>query len=161
MTNECLGIATLLTLGLAACSENRDDANITVETVNAAKDAYADLDVQPLSEGNAIATPEPEALPANVIPAQYRGRWGMVPADCEAGRSDAKGLITISDTTIKFYESLASLKEQRPAIATSFSGQFAFSGEGQDWIRVQTLTRTGNTMKRADEEGSYTYTRCA
>ena len=40
------------------------------------------------------------------------------------------------------------LKEQRPAIATSFAGLFAFSGEGQNWEKVMTFTRTGDTLKR-------------
>ncbi len=85
----------------------------------------------------------------------------MVPADCEPGRSDAKGLITIGEKTIRFYESTATLKEQRPAIATSFSGLFGFTGEGQTWQKVMTLTRTGSTLKRAEEEGNFTYKRCA
>ena len=100
------------------------------------------------------------ASAAAVIPAQYRGRWGLVPADCTSTRGDAKGLITIGDTTVKFYESLANLKEQRPAIATSFSGLFAFTGEGQEWEKVMTFTRTGDTLKRAEEEGTFTYKRC-
>ena len=94
------------------------------------------------------------------FPAQYRGRWGMVRADCDPKRSDNKGLITIADTTVKFYESLVNLKEQRPAIATSFSGLFAFTGEGQNWEKVMTFTRTGDTLKRADSDGNFTYTRC-
>ena len=95
-----------------------------------------------------------------MIPGQYRGRWGMVAADCEPGRSDAKGLITIGEKTIRFYESTATLKEQRPAIATSFAGLFAFTGEGQSWQKVMTFTRTGDTLKRAEEEGTFTYKRC-
>ena len=97
---------------------------------------------------------------AAAIPAQYRGRWGLVPADCEPGRSDAKGLITIADRTIRYYESTATLKEQRPAIATSFSGLFGFTGEGQTWEKVMTFTRTGDKLTRAEEEGTFTYTRC-
>ena len=85
----------------------------------------------------------------------------MVAADCTSTRGDAKGLITVGDTSIRFYESTAALQEQRPAIATSFSGVFVFTGEGQTWERVMTFTRTGDTLKRAEANGSYTYTRCA
>lgn len=94
------------------------------------------------------------------IPAQYRGRWGMVPADCTSTRGDAKGLLVIEASRLRFYESRATLRERRPAAATSFSGLFGFSGEGMTWSKVQTLTRSGDTLTRADDEGSYTYTRC-
>jgi hypothetical protein len=85
----------------------------------------------------------------------------MTANDCTPGRSDAKGLMEIRANSIKFYESLASLQEQRPAIATSFSGTFGFEGEGQSWERVITLTRTGDTLKRAQADGTFTYKRCA
>ena len=85
----------------------------------------------------------------------------MVSADCTSTRGDAKGLIAISGPSIKFYEATATLKEQRPAIATSFAGLFGFTGEGQTWERVMTFTRTGDTLKRADESGTFTYKRCA
>jgi hypothetical protein len=106
------------------------------------------------------AAPGPEARPANVIPAQYRGRWGMVPADCTSTRGDAKGLITVDATSIRFYESVSRLAEVRPAVGTSFSGLFRFTGEGMNWTKVQTLTRTGDSLTRAEEEGTFRYTRC-
>ena len=100
-----------------------------------------------------------------MIPDQYRGRWGINAADCDQRRSDAKGAITIGERSMVFYESSAMLKERRPAIATSFSGLFAFTGEGQQWQRVETLTRTGDRLERRstarDEPGvALTYTRC-
>lgn len=111
----------------------------------------------PLDEAEDVSENSPSTVS---IPAQYRGRWGMVRADCEPGRSDAKGLMTVDARTLRFYESVGSLQEQRPAIATSFSGTFSFMGEGQQWERVVTLTRDGNKLTRADAEGRYTYTRC-
>jgi len=84
-----------------------------------------------------------------------------VAADCDQSRSDAKGAITIGEKSIRFYEATATLKEQRPAIATSFAGLFAFTGEGQSWEKVMTFTRTGDTLKRAEETGTFTYKRCA
>ena len=106
---------------------------------------------------NAGAVP----IAAPTIPAQYRGRWGMVPADCTSTRGDAKGLIRIGERTIRFYEATATLQEQSPAIATSFSARFVFTGEGQTWERAVTLTRTGDSLTRAQEDGTFTYTRCA
>ncbi len=90
----------------------------------------------------------------------------MVAADCDQRRSDTKGAITIGERSMIFYESRAMLKERRPAIATSFSGLFAFTGEGQNWERVETLTRTGDRLERSSStprgEGgeALTYTRC-
>jgi hypothetical protein len=153
---------------LAACDAN-PAANGAAD--NGANAAAADIETLPPDEstdayagGTDEATNQAgdatEPATADVIPAQYRGRWGMVAADCTSTRGDAKGLITVADTTIRFYESTATLKEQRPAIATSFSGLFGFTGEGQTWTRVETLTRTGDTLKRADEQSTATYKRC-
>ena len=173
MTQCKLAITLLAGLALAACQEPANDANIAIDNgVNAAEAANADIETLPPSETSLLpagsnagvaSLNEADDGGSEVVatfPAQYRGRWGMVPGDCTSTRGDAKGLITIGDTTVKFYESLATLKEQRPAIATSFSGLFAFTGEGQKWEKVMTFTLTGDTLKRADDEGSFTYTRC-
>ena len=176
MTQRNLPLPALLALALAACQQPANDSNIAIDNgINAAEVAEADIETLPPSETSGPPASN-EAGPATIVneaedsgsedpkqaffPAQYRGRWGMVAADCTSTRGDAKGLITIGDTTVKFYESLGSLKEQRPAIATSFAGLFAFTGEGQKGDKVMTFTRTGDTLKRADEEGSFTYKRC-
>ena len=168
-------IATVawLALALAACQQGPDD-NIAIDESNSLN---ADIETLPPDESsvNNMAggtlneaddagseQPSPPDTPeASMIPSQYRGRWGMVAADCDRNRSDAKGAITIGEKTIRFYEAVATLKERRPAIATSFSGLFAFTGEGQNWEKVMTFTRTGNTLKRAEEAGTFTYKRCA
>ena len=169
-------LPAMLALVLAACQQPANDTDIAIDnSVNAAEAANAEIEMLPPSEeGGAPASTINTAAPLNeaeddsenspsiaVIPAQYRGRWGMNANDCDPKRSDNKGLMTVRENSIKFYESLASLQEQRPAIATSFSGTYSFAGEGQTWERVVTLTRTGNTLKRADNEGSTTYTRCS
>ena len=161
--------AALLAFALAACQQQADD-NIAIDetlTTNTAVETLPPVETvtneSSLNEADDAGSeqPSPPGTPeASMIPGQYRGRWGMVAADCEPGRSDAKGLITIGEKTIRFYESTATLKEQRPAIATSFAGLFAFTGEGQSWQKVMTFTRTGDTLKRAEEEGTFTYKRC-
>ena len=170
-------IATaLMAMALAACQQN-DPNNIAIDERNVSN---GEIETLPPDEGNdetAAANggsglneaddagseePSPPGTPeASMIPGQYRGRWGMVAADCDKSRSDAKGAITIGEKTIRFYEATATLKEQRPAIATSFAGLFAFAGEGQSWEKVMTFTRTGDTLKRAEETGTFTYKRCA
>ncbi len=150
--------ATVALLALAACQQ-QDPNNIAIDESNAPNAAIETL---PPDEGNeATAAANADAATAATIPAQYHGRWGMGLADCEPGRADAKGLITIGDRTMEFYEATATLKQQRPAVPESFSGLFGFTGEGQTWEKVQTLTRTGDTLKRAEVEGTFTYKRCA
>jgi len=163
--------AALIAFALAACQQQSDD-NIAIDESNTANVEVETLppDESTQDAGNAALNeaddagseqPSPPDTPeASMIPGQYRGRWGMNAADCDQGRSDAKGLITIGERTIRFYESTATLKERRPAIATSFAGLFAFTGEGQSWQKVLTFTRTGDMLKRAEEEGTFTYRRC-
>jgi len=173
-TANALLPTALLAFALVACQQQSDD-NIAIDetnTLNAEVETLPPDEVAgPEDEGNASLNeaddagseqPSPPNTPeASMIPGQYRGRWGMNAADCDPNRSDAKGAITIGERTIRFYESTATLKERRPAIATSFAGLFAFTGEGQSWQKVMTFTRTGNTLKRAEEEGTFTYKRCA
>lgn len=162
-------IAFVLTASACGGSEPVDDkaenaagldqvvaqANATAEAVHENAD-----ETPPTPDGSSSEPISPSPTPGAIIPAQYQGRWGMVPADCTSTRGDAKGLMTIGDTSIRFFESTATLTEQRPAIATSFAGLFAFRGEGQSWEKVMTFTRTGDTLKRADQEGSFTYNKC-
>jgi hypothetical protein len=156
-----------IAFALAACQQQADD-NLAIDETNTANaevetlppDETADNEAA-LNEADNAGSEQPSPPEASMIPAQYRGRWGMVPADCEPGRSDAKGLLTIGENKLSFYESVGTLKEQRPAIATSFSGLFAFTGEGQSWQKVITFTRTGDTLKRAEKDGTFTYQRCS
>ena len=162
MERTSFTLPALLALALTACQQPNDDSNIAIDNnINA---ATADVETLPPDDqaGAPVnqGVPETEPSTADSIPSQYRGRLGLVAADCTSTRGDAKGLITIDEGSVKFYESRATLKEQRPAIATSFAGLFGFTGEGQSWERVMTFTRTGDTLKRADEEGSFTYRRC-
>jgi hypothetical protein len=172
MTQRNFTLPALLALALAACQQPTDNSDIAIDNgPNVAEAANAEVETLPPSEAsttpagaNVINEAEDsgsEDPDLAFIPAQYQGRWGMVPADCTSTRGDAKGLINVGDTSIRFYESTATLKEQRPAIATSFSGLFAFAGEGQKWEKTVTFTRTGDTLKRADDEGTTTYKRCA
>ncbi len=155
----------LVALALTACQQP-DDANIAIDEVNNSASS-GDIESLPPSEQGGAAVElnsgtdtSDAAGQGSAIPAQYRGRWGMVAADCTSTRGDTKGLITIADRTVGFYESTATLKRQRPAIATSFSGEFGFTGEGQTWDKVMTFTRTGDTLDRADDDRSFTYQRC-
>ena len=161
--------AALIAFALVACQQQADD-NIAIDETNTVNADVEALPPAPASDNGTSLNeaddagseqPTPPGTPESMlIPGQYRGRWGMVAADCEQGRSDAKGLLTIGEKTLVFYESTGTLKERRPAIATSFAGLFDFTGEGQKWSKVITFTRTGDTLKRAEEAGTFTYRRC-
>ena len=87
-------------------------------------------------------TPEASAAPAEAeksIPLALRGRWGSVAADCTSTRGDAKGLITISADSLRYYESVAKLGTVTERSDTSLAAGFAFSGEGMEWQRDMTL----------------------
>ena len=81
----------------------------------------------------------PGPLPAT-IPAEFQGRWGLVPADCTSTRGDAKGLLVVGANSLKFYESVAKLSLVREASAVGLLGDFAFTGEGQEWTARAQLT---------------------
>lgn len=167
---QMIAAGTLVALALTACQQE-DPNNIAIDEGNTQGAEIETLPPDESSMNNMLSSQDsdtnagmpvpPDPVTAATIPAQYHGRWGMVPADCTSTRGDAKGLITIADKTVRFYEAVATLKEKREAPATSWSGLFGFTGEGQTWEKVQTLTRTGNVLKRAENDGTFTYTRCA
>lgn len=98
-----------------------------------------------------------------------RGRWGLVSADCESGRSDAKGLMIVSPTTITFYESVGRVSAITSSSEDKLDARFAFSGEGMNWDREVTLqlSEDGDILRRTDAGGpdsasdQFIYKRCS
>jgi hypothetical protein len=158
--------AALLLLALAACKPGSDANNAAATEPNAA--APTDIEALPPSED--VIPPvtndgaSNEAATANAIPAAFHGRWGMVPADCTSTRGDNKGLIAIDSNGIKFYEARATLAKVTMDAPENFTGDFAFSGEGQTWTKPENLKLTGssNTLVRTESDPPVrlTYTRC-
>lgn len=158
----------LLALALTACQQPSDD-NIAIDESNTAN---ADFETLPPDETmtnveNEVGNNSAEAqLPTTLlIPAAFHGRWGMVPADCTSTKGDAKGLISIDPTSIKFFESKGTLTKVTLNAPENFTGTFAFTGEGQSWTNSQNLKLTGssNTLIRSETDvaQSYSYKRCA
>lgn len=136
----------------------------------AASLALVACDQSPAPAERATVDPAPaeSAEPtATAIPAALQGRWGLTENDCDPAQDfAAKGLVEVSDTTMKFYESLATLGEVTNSSDTSIEADFAFTGEGMEWSRHMTLTAEGDTLVRAEsgedaEFAALTYTRCA
>ena len=165
-------LPTLLGLALAACQQPANDAEIAIDNeVNAAEAANAEIEVLPPSDESGAPTVENSDTPATLptqIPAQYRGRWGLVAADCTTTKGDAKGLLTINDVRLSFYESRGTLAKVIGATADSFDARYGFSGEGQTWNRTERLKLVGGKLqRRTDAETgqeppvNLTYQRCA
>jgi hypothetical protein len=97
------------------------------------------------------------------VPAALRGRWGMTPEDCTSTRGDAKGLLIIGDDGLRFYESRAIPTAKVQTSADSMSGDFAFTGEGEQWTRYETLQVQDGMLVRTESKpmASYTYARCS
>lgn len=72
------------------------------------------------------------------IPEALVGAWGMNLADCKNDAA-AKGLVRISDTTLKYYEARGTLTGTIDQSPTRIVGDFAFEGEGQTWQRQMVL----------------------
>lgn len=109
-----------------------------------------------------VAAPSPS--PVAGIPAGFQGRWGLTDSDCEAGRADAKGLMTIAGDKLSFYESRGTATAIKAIAATTLTFALPMSGEGQTWNEATTLTLLdeGKTLQRqvANPAGAFRYSRC-
>lgn len=151
-------------MGMVACS-GRDPV---ADDLNAAA-APAEVDVLPPDENLVAPANEPEnegAEPvgiASTIPASLHGRWGLTPGDCASTRGDAKGLLIVSDQSLKFYESVARPAGPLKVSPNSASGDFNFIGEGTTWKKFEALELQAGKLVRTESDpmASFTYARCA
>ena len=132
--------------------------------------ATSEVDVLPPDESDTTPTndlakgvDEPVVETANAIPAAFQGRWGLTPADCTSTRGDTKGLLTIAADKLTFYEARAIPAGTLKQTKDSVSGDFNFTGEGQNWKRYQVLELQNSKLVRTESGpmASYTYARCA
>ena len=105
---------------------------------------------------------KPLPPPTSQIPAGLQGRWGLTPGDCMTGRSDAKGLLTITADDLHFYESRAVPAAGIASDDDSISGDFAFTGEGQSWTRYEALKVEKGRLTRTETKpsASFIYAKC-
>ena len=153
---KSLVFAPLALLALTACDRGTQGADTTTEDAVAQGNVVGNSSVGPAPTES--ATPAPTKIPTTI-----QGRWGLVPGDCTSTRGDAKGLLVISADNLTFYESRAVPKGNVETSADSFSGDFAFTGEGQSWTRYQSLElQKGGKLVRTESGpmASYTYAQC-
>ena len=81
--------------------------------------------------------------------------------DCTSTRGDAKGLLIIGPSEVRFYESRA-VPENAQSGTDSISGDFSFTGEGQTWTKFEALELKGAELVRTESNpmASFTYARC-
>ena len=91
-----------------------------------------------------------------------RAYWALSPRDCTSPLGDAKGLLVINSGELRFYESRAVPAGDVQTSDNSISGDFAFTGEGQEWTRHETLEVRDEKLIRTERDpmGSFSYVRC-
>lgn len=178
------------TAALAACGGNGADDETESGTGDVAQEENGTAPGTHLIEGG-ISSPVGEDTSGDMadaaIPAAIQGRWGMValecqaagaaktgkcapdavPADCTTTLGDAKGLLEIDATSLKFYESRGTLAEVAESDSSRIRANFDFSGEGMTWQRDEVLEAQdgGKTLVRREYgegalPGTFLYKRC-
>ena len=156
--NSRIPVLALLIAGLAACGGS-DPVSEQANNI----DSASNVAIVPADESAAAGDTGTGEIGSALIPSALHGKWGMTPQDCTTTRGDAKGLMEISANRIRFYESVA---RPSPGVQTaddSVSGNFAFTGEGTNWTRYQTLELQDGKLVRTESSPmvSYTYVRCS
>lgn len=111
----------------------------------------------------AATTAAPAKRSTSSIPAALQGRWGLTPGDCTTALGDAKGLLVINGDELRFYESRAVPSPGTNSDATSISGNFAFTGEGQRWTKYEAIKVDKGLLTRTETKptASLTYAKCS
>lgn len=158
MKRFSIALATTVTaLALAAC-EKRDPVADEADTIPAAP--AGNEGAGPLSGGPPAANVVDRS--PGPMPAAIRGRWGLTPADCISTRGDAKGMLEIGPDSLRFYESRAVPGTSIETNDQGISGNFNFTGEGQQWTKYVSLKLQGEVLRRTERNpvASYNYARC-
>ena len=73
-----------------------------------------------------------------------------------------EGLLTIGANALRFYESVAVPAANVQTSTNSISGDFAFTGEGQQWSKHLSLEIRDDKLVRTERDplASFRYVRC-
>ena len=167
MIRTALLLSSAALSALGACSQSapvpEPAASEAVQAASSSEPIVAQTAPSPTNTPTSSKT----GMPEFGIPVAAQGRWGLVPADCTSTRGDAKGLLTVSATTLTFYESRGTLTRIAERSDTRLRATFAFSGEGMTWTRDEVLDVQdgGKTLIRREygedaAPGPFKYARC-
>lgn len=156
-------ISCLLVLTFAACGGN-DPVDKKAENTAGLPDIKAPAPSAAGEPNVRTAPAEAASAPAraSAIPAAVQGRWGLTPADCTSALGDAKGLLVISAGELRFYESGAVPAADIDIDTDSISGNFVFAGEGQTWVKFESLKVDKGVLTRTETKptASFSYAKC-
>ena len=156
-------IALVLVIAVAGC-HGHDSARPTHQDNEAAAaigNAIAANSTAAKLEGLPVPQPSAHAL-AYQIPTSFIGRWGMTKADCDPDGPAVKGLLTISDDSLKFWESKGNVQQIVRHSPYDITLQLAMTGEGRSWASTTRLVldAAATELVRNEESHSYRYRRC-
>lgn len=150
------------TLTVSACQKPADAPALDNVTIRNTVEEVTPADMSNAADAGNTTQGAPDATATRAekgLPTAFLGRWGMVENDCDLSRSDTKGLVTVSPESLKFYESLGTLKSMEAVAPTEVKATFAFSGEGQEWTKTMTLKleNGGTTLVRIEQDPAATF----
>ena len=153
--------ALTLIAAVAACHDGAKPSAQDNKAAAAIGNAVAANSTAAQLEGLPVPQPTAHAL-AYQIPTSFVGRWGMTPADCDPDGSAVKGLLTITDDSLKFWESKGSVQQIVRHSPYDITLQLAMTGEGQSWASTTRLVldAAATELVRSDNSHSYRYQRC-
>jgi hypothetical protein len=156
-------VSCVALLGIAACSSHGPvDKAVAANTAALPAVTPSAASASGQSRGATQSGPE-MATSSTPIPASLQGRWGLTPADCTTTKGDAKGLLTITPTDLRFHESRAVPAADTEIDGGTFSGTFKYAGEGRSWSRYEVLTLDGQVLVRTETKpaASFNYAKCS
>ena len=156
------GCATLaLVAAVAGCHDDATPTHQDNEAAAAIDNAIAANSTAAQIQGLPVPQPTAHAL-AYQIPTSFVGRWGMTPADCDPDGSAVKGLMTITDDSLKFWESKGNVQQIARRSPYDITLTLAMTGEGQSWTSTTRLVldAAATELVRTEESRSYRYRRC-
>ena len=155
--------AFALALAVAACAKQNPVDPKAAAVAAALPDVNATAP-SATGEPHVATTPTRELAQATApIPAALHGRWALTPADCTSTRGDAKGLLVIGASELRFYESRAVPSTDVDSDSSSIVGNFAFNGEGRSWTKYEALKVNKQSLVRTEmnPSASFTYAKCS
>lgn len=149
---------------LAACSDPAPAPSDPATSAAVVKPAPSQSMVPPVG---ASADGTDVAAQGATFPSAMRGRWGLVANDCDPTRGDNKGIMTIGENDVRFYESVAEIGKVADRSDRSLRAMFDYEGEGMAWLRDARyeLADGGRTLVLTEfgddaPQGPRRYSRC-